>query len=216
MTIPPNPPGNSPENTGKDEPQTLNDPSLPHPRFGPHTVSMNKKPGASAELRSQEQLSDKDKSLMERSGTHGTPSNVSTDLDIESILSNDNCKRLKQLLSNDDDRKKTLIPDDKGLTLLHKACAYGAGQCVRMLMETAPDDLHKQDNDGNMPLHVAVVHHRTCCVEIILKKDSSCTQCRNHKNHTPYYLAILCGDRATLKEMLNVDALKKKLSTCNS
>ena len=58
---------------------------------------------------------------------------------------------------------------DDAFTLLHHACALGAGDAVRGLLLRKGADANPHDARGRTPLHIAVLHAHVPCVRALLR-----------------------------------------------
>lgn len=58
---------------------------------------------------------------------------------------------------------------DDAFTLLHHACALGAGDAVRALLLRKGADANPHDARGRTPLHIAVLHAHVPCVRALLR-----------------------------------------------
>jgi ankyrin repeat protein len=85
--------------------------------------------------------------------------------------------------------------DQNGDTVLHLACRYQySGQYIMSLLAMDTNHaINQPDRQGDLPLHVALLHHNVCCSEFIIGVmmqvcQSSMQQC-NHHGDIPLHIA---------------------------
>ena len=112
-------------------------------------------------------------------------------------------------------------PETKNLTgsnALHIACQYGHDACALIMLEVllpSKQYIKLEDNDGNMPLHLAAMSGATEAVEALVKLGAD-ANLPNLKDETPLKLAIKKSRPRTASFLLKIPGLSRKKSALNA
>lgn len=86
--------------------------------------------------------------------------------------------------------------------LLHTVCARNRPQFIRALASAGVDP-SKQDNDGNSPLHLAVLSGSCACVQALLQL--SLVEVFNNEGYSPIHIAVKARNLPITRLLLQAD-----------
>lgn len=86
--------------------------------------------------------------------------------------------------------------------LLHTVCAKNKPQFIRALAHAGLDP-SKQDNNGNSPLHLAVLSSSTACVQALLQLPL--TEVFNNEGYSPIHIAVKARHLPITRLLLQAD-----------
>ena len=104
-------------------------------------------------------------------------------------------RALERLLAESDINARTA----DGKTVLHLSAQFGNYYATQRLIE-AGADIFARDNDGNMPINLAIDAEHALVVSVLLEAVG--INEKEHKGWTPLNWAILSGDRNRVRDLL--------------
>lgn len=105
-----------------------------------------------------------------------------------------------ELLLRDDPTEIINTPCGNGQTPLHWAARYNRTPLVELLIASHHAATDAQDNDGNTPLHLAVIHEHEAVVRLLLRHGAK-PDVWNRKGWTPFRWAIRYGLRGVARPL---------------
>jgi len=102
--------------------------------------------------------------------------------------------------------------DQYGLTALHAAAFKGHKDVMTVLIELAGLDLECEDEEGHVPLHMAVESGDVGTVQVLVEKGVNLNVV-NKRGATPLYMAKIWGHHDICELLLNRGAFYSLTST---
>jgi ankyrin repeat protein len=100
------------------------------------------------------------------------------------------------------------LADDQGRTPLHVAIQKGDKDIIKLLVESYPDILHTQDNEGNTPLAYAIKNENAAFFlglqidDELPYSDEQGLELKGGGDDTPLHLAVLTNELANVATIL--------------